>query len=332
MSKPFASLSLDLDNKWSYMKTHGDAGWETFPSYLDIVCPRVVNLLAERQLKITFFVVGQDAALEKNHDALGCLSAAGHEIGNHSFHHEPWLHLYTDKEVKDELQRAQDAIAWATGSITEGFRGPGFSISPTVMRCLGEMGYAYDASTFPTFLGPLARAYYFMTAELTKEEREQRDQLFGTFAEGFKPLRPYPLPDSQLVEIPVTTMPLFKVPIHLSYVLYLGQYNDALAKSYFSFAMLMCRLTRTEPSLLLHPLDFMGKDDESDLGFFPAMNMYSVRKLELAMWVIDHLNSHFEVGTVMEHALRAGGRRTKKKNARTESANSDETACAKAGV
>ncbi len=30
MSKKIASLSLDLDNKWSYMKTHGDAGWETF--------------------------------------------------------------------------------------------------------------------------------------------------------------------------------------------------------------------------------------------------------------------------------------------------------------
>ncbi len=31
MRKPIASLSLDLDNKWSYMKTHGDAGWESFP-------------------------------------------------------------------------------------------------------------------------------------------------------------------------------------------------------------------------------------------------------------------------------------------------------------
>jgi len=42
--KPIASLSLDLDNQWSYMKTHGDAGWELFPSYLDIVIPRVLYL------------------------------------------------------------------------------------------------------------------------------------------------------------------------------------------------------------------------------------------------------------------------------------------------
>jgi len=63
--KQTASLSLDLDNKWSYMKTHGDAGWENFPSYLDTVVPRALRFLRERDLQITFFIVGQDAALEK---------------------------------------------------------------------------------------------------------------------------------------------------------------------------------------------------------------------------------------------------------------------------
>ena len=65
-----ASLSLDLDDQWSYLKTHGDRGWESFPSYLDTLVPRALDFLTERRLKITFFVVGQDAALEKNHDAL----------------------------------------------------------------------------------------------------------------------------------------------------------------------------------------------------------------------------------------------------------------------
>ena len=67
-TKSHASLSLDLDHQWSYMKTHGDPGWESFPSYLDTAVPRILYFLAERNLKITFFFVGQDAALEKNHD------------------------------------------------------------------------------------------------------------------------------------------------------------------------------------------------------------------------------------------------------------------------
>ena len=63
-----ASLSLDLDNQWSYMKTHGDSGWESFPSYLDTFIPLVLDLLNHLNLKITFFIVGQDAALKKNEE------------------------------------------------------------------------------------------------------------------------------------------------------------------------------------------------------------------------------------------------------------------------
>ena len=63
-----ASLSLDLDNQWTYMRTHGDAGWESYPSYLDLVVPRVLRALAERDLKITFFIVGRDAAIEGGYD------------------------------------------------------------------------------------------------------------------------------------------------------------------------------------------------------------------------------------------------------------------------
>jgi peptidoglycan/xylan/chitin deacetylase (PgdA/CDA1 family) len=57
--KPLASISLDLDNKWSYMKSHGDPGWKKFPSYFDIFIPRVLEVLDSWNLKITFFIVGQ---------------------------------------------------------------------------------------------------------------------------------------------------------------------------------------------------------------------------------------------------------------------------------
>ena len=303
-----ASLSLDLDNKWSYLKTHGDAGWEKFPSYLDTVCPRVVDCLKQLDLTITFFVVGQDAALKQNRDALRCLSDAGHEIGNHSFHHEPWLHLYTEQQVEEELQRAEDSIYEATGKRPVGFRGPGFSVSPTVISVLERMGYLYDASTFPTFLGPIARAYYFMTADLDKEEMKKRAKLFGKFSEGFRTLRPYRLPgeNTKMIEIPVTTMPFLKLPIHLSYIMYLAQFSKTLARTYFSMAVTMCKIARVEPSLLLHPLDFLGADDVSDLSFFPAMGMQSEAKVEFAMEILHRFNNKFNVTTMLEHAKHHG--------------------------
>ncbi len=59
--KLLASVSLDLDDQWSYMKVHGDEGWETFPSYLDVVVPVFLDMLDKLDIKITFFIVGQDS-------------------------------------------------------------------------------------------------------------------------------------------------------------------------------------------------------------------------------------------------------------------------------
>lgn len=308
--KPIASLSLDLDNQWSYMKTHGDSGWETFPSYLDILVPRVLDFLKERNLTITVFIVGQDAALKKNQEPLRAIAAAGHEIGNHSFNHEPWLHLYSEDEIDREIALAEDHIERATGQKPVGFRGPGFSLSRSTLRVLARRGYQYDASTFPTFLGPLARAYYFMTSKLSEEEREQRKALFGGFQQGLRPLKPYQwrLEPRELIEIPVTTMPIFKVPIHFSYLLYLSVFAPALARFYFDIALKLCRLTGTQPSLLLHPLDFLGCDDTPDLAFFPAMNLPSYKKLALLSKVLCLLTNQFTVVPVGQHAQLAVAR------------------------
>jgi hypothetical protein len=298
------SLSLDLDNKWSYLKTHGDAIWESFPSYLDLVVPRVLAFLKERNLTITFFIVGQDAALPQHREVLRSLAEAGHEIGNHSFHHEPWLHLYSEQQIEEELAKAEESIESATGVRPTGFRGPGFSVSPMVLRVLAKRGYRYDASTFPTFLGPLARAYYFATSKLSPEEKAKRKMLFGKFREGLRTLRPYRWRTSPkpVVEIPVTTVPIFKVPFHVSYLIYLACYSRFLAVSYFHWALIMCRLTNVQPSLLLHPLDFLGGDDTSDLGYFPGMSMSGPRKLELCAAFFDLFCRHFTPVTMRQHA------------------------------
>lgn len=312
--KPVASLSLDLDNQWSYMKTHGDAGWESYPSYLDVVVPRVLEFLASRDLRITFFVVGQDAAIDRNREALASLAAAGHEIANHSFRHEPWLHLYSEAELQREFQQTEDAILATTGRRPVGFRGPGYSLSDTTLEVLVERGYRYDASTLPTYIGPLARLFYFRTARLDDEQRQERGQLFGSMRDGMRPVGPYhwAVGDRTLLELPVTTMPLVKVPIHVSYLLYVSAYSPALARAYFATAMYACRIAGIGPSILLHPLDFLAADDVDALAFFPGMALPLQRKLETVAAGLDLLTRHFDVRPVGEHAAeleRRGGLR-----------------------
>ena len=315
---PIASLSLDLDNKWSYMKTHGDSGWESYPSYIDIFVPRVLDFLDRRELRITFFIVGQDAALEKNAEYLAEISNRGHEIANHSFKHEPWLHLYSEEELVDEMARTEDALEEVTGVRPVGFRGPGYSLSRTVLKVLADRGYQYDCSTLPTYIAPVARAYYFFKSpEMSEEEKEKRKKLFGKFSDGFQTLKPYrwKVGDKEITEIPVTTMPVFKTPVHASYVIYLSTFSRLAARGYWKTALAMCRATSVQPSLLLHPLDFLSGDDAPELAFFPAMNLPVEEKLAFVDGILNEYTKGFDVVCMKEHADVAGQNAVKTRRA-----------------
>ena len=305
-----ASLSLDLDNLWSYLKVHGDPGWDAFPSYLDRVVPIALETLANLGLRVTFFVVGQDAALPVNRGALAMLGESAHEVGNHSFSHEPWLHRMFPGQVEDEVCRAEAAIQAATGRRTEGFRGPGFSVSATLLDVLARRGYMFDASTLPTFIGPLARAYYFLHARLGRSEREEREALFGSWRDGLRPVGAYrwDLAAGELLEVPVTTFPGLRMPIHLSYVLYASTFSPVAARAYFRTALAACRVAGVEPSILLHPLDFLGAGDAPGLSFFPGMDLPGEVKRARVSACLRDLAGMFDVVPMGEHARKLAAR------------------------
>jgi peptidoglycan/xylan/chitin deacetylase (PgdA/CDA1 family) len=304
VTRPLASLSLDLDNLWAYQMTHGDDAWRQHGSYLDVAVPLLLDEMAHLGLAITIFVVGQDAAIGANGVALKAIAEAGHEIGNHSFRHQSWLHRYSDDELATELADAEQAIEAVTGRRPVGFRGPGYSLSPAVLRLLVERGYEYDCSTLPTFIGPLARRYYFRSTSFDAEQRAERRYLFGTWREGLRPVRPYwwEVGVDRLLEIPVTVMPFTRMPFHISYVLYLAGRSPALARRYFAVGLRACRLAGVQPSLLLHPLDLLGADDVHELGFFPGMAMSGHAKREVLRACLEHFAGTFHVVPLREHA------------------------------
>lgn len=302
--RPLASLSLDLDNKWSYLKTHGNRDWESLPSYLPLVIPRILDVLQSYKWAITFFVVGLDAEQPENRAALQQIDPNLHELANHSYRHEPWLHRYTRDQVEAEITRTETAIRELWGVRPIGFRGPGFTYSRDVLEILAERGYQYDGSTFPTFLGPAARFYYFLRSSFDRQQKKERQDLFGAWTDGFQRLSPYTwkLPNHNLLEIPVTTIPLLRAPFHLSYVMYLAQFSELAAVNYFANALRLCRWRGVQPSILLHPLDFLGSDDEPQLSFFPGMSLTHEKKSRVLRRVFDLLQSQFQVVTMAQHA------------------------------
>ncbi|MEW5917017.1 MAG: polysaccharide deacetylase family protein, partial [Gemmatimonadota bacterium] len=272
---------------------------------LERLLPIVADELDRLTLRCTFFIVGRDAANVRHHDVLADLTRRGHHVGNHSYEHEPWLHRYSAAQLAAEVARAEESIERAANARPIGFRGPGFSWTTSLLHVLHERGYEYDASTFPTFIGPLARTYYFWTARLSRAEREERAELFGGWRDVMRPIDPYRwrlTGERTLLEIPVTTIPLVRTPFHLSYLLYIAGRSEAAALGYLRMALALCRLTRVEPSILLHPLDFLGGDEEPRLAFFPAMQMSGARKRDVARRLLSEITQTFDVQSLDTYA------------------------------
>jgi len=74
--------------------------------------PRLLEILKQRNIKATFFLIGQNAA--SNPEIVRRILADGHEVGNHSWTH-PQLSKLSDDRVTTEINKTQDAIKEASG-------------------------------------------------------------------------------------------------------------------------------------------------------------------------------------------------------------------------
>ena len=101
--------------------------------------PKLLDLLAARHMKATFFVIGQNAA--DHPDILRRAMREGHEIANHSWSH-PNLAKMSDEAARRELQKTEDAIVAAIGKKPTLMRPPYGSITANQKRWIhDEFGY-----------------------------------------------------------------------------------------------------------------------------------------------------------------------------------------------
>jgi peptidoglycan/xylan/chitin deacetylase (PgdA/CDA1 family) len=74
--------------------------------------PKLLEMAAERHIKLTFFVIGECVA--QNPDVLRREIAEGHEISNHSWSH-PNLAKLSDDGLRTQLRRTEDIIVKTAG-------------------------------------------------------------------------------------------------------------------------------------------------------------------------------------------------------------------------
>ncbi len=93
--------------------------------------PRLLDILKQRGIKATFFVVGQNAA--ENPEILKRIVAEGHELANHSYTH-PILASLGESGLRDQLEKTHQAVLKATGVTMKIMRPPYGALSEPQRR------------------------------------------------------------------------------------------------------------------------------------------------------------------------------------------------------
>lgn len=125
------------------------SAWPSQPSRVEAMTGVLLDLLARRGARGTFFVLG--CVAQQVPGLVPRIAAAGHEIGSHSWWH-PRVDRLTREEFAEELRSSKAILEDQSGQPVLGFRAPSFSIRPGMewaFDVLLEQGYRYDSSLFP---------------------------------------------------------------------------------------------------------------------------------------------------------------------------------------
>ncbi|WP_394214845.1 polysaccharide deacetylase family protein [Brachybacterium vulturis] len=98
--------------------------------------PRLLDILAEHQVRATFFVLGSQARAFP--EILARQIAEGHEVANHSWSH-PDLTSLSEDALREEVVRTNEAIEEVTGSSPTLLRPPYGATGPTVARVAADL-------------------------------------------------------------------------------------------------------------------------------------------------------------------------------------------------
>jgi peptidoglycan/xylan/chitin deacetylase (PgdA/CDA1 family) len=102
--------------------------------------PKVLDLLAEHEVRATFSVIGEQA--QEYPRLVRRVVRAGHGICNHSMTHPQPFGARSTAAVRREIVDAQSAISDAAGEEPELFRSPGGSWTEAVLDVADELGLA----------------------------------------------------------------------------------------------------------------------------------------------------------------------------------------------
>jgi peptidoglycan/xylan/chitin deacetylase (PgdA/CDA1 family) len=155
---------------------------------------RILDLFDRLQLRATFFILGEVATFYP--ELVREIEARGHEVGCHGFHHVDSDLLGPDG-FRRELSEARRVLASLCARPPIGYRAPNLLVRDWMIPILRDEGFRYDASVC-TARGVLGKDFGHPHRATSPYRFRDRFSL--------------PDPAGDMVEIPLPTFPVLRLP------------------------------------------------------------------------------------------------------------------------
>lgn len=293
-----ATLQVDVDDLWVYQEASGrPSPIDSPPRVYEQGVPRLLDMLDRYGIRATFFVCGRD--LPSQTKAVAEMARRGHEVANHATTHPRGFARLNSEQQRAEILTSHQRILAATGSAPVGFKSPAYSIAPNQLELLTELGYRYDSSVLATLYAPVLR---LMQRWLSREEIDATR--YGRVVYGLAPLRPYRadkhapyrqvragqrgLDASPLWEVPVTTIPIVRLPMHSSFVLAAGTWL-------FDVGLAASRARRVTVNYSLHAAEFIDSVNEPGLAHYKFLVQPWEEKRPVCEHILQRLSQFYDL-------------------------------------
>lgn len=270
-----ASVGVDVDSLRHYYRIHGLDERNATNSAWRVGVPRFAELFAAAGVRATFYCVAEDLEIPGNSEMLRALVEAGHEIGNHTWHHPYALTRLDATERRAEIAEGRRRLEAAAGAAVVGFRSPGYTTSAEVIADVTACGHRYDTSVFPCPPYYLAKAGVLGLMRLRGRESRSVLDTPRVLTAPRDPYRvdvrdPYRRGDG-LLEYPISTA--LGLPL-------IGTAFTALGKTATVAALRAGLRLRRHLTIEFHAVDLLSlKDDNLD----PALSVQPDLKTAIAI-------------------------------------------------
>jgi len=182
-------FSIDVED-WYHFKIDQQETWNSHERRVAIGTDFLLAMLERHHVRATCFILAHVA--ESSPEVVKRIVTAGHEIASHGYNHQ-LIHRQTEKQFEEDLKRSIGLIGDLSGQPPAGYRASSFSVSPKTpwfWDVLARNGIRWDSSVFPV-----------------------SNPFYGGVA---APVVPHRRPGHDLIEIPITPVPVMGVGVPFS--------------------------------------------------------------------------------------------------------------------